>query len=135
MHEHHPSTLTTQTPGGKCSLLQRRYSFLVSALVSAATTGDDAPQARCYGYGFRESRGDRTRTCDPWSPRLVLIWRRPLEFRMFVIVAKRLERLLVHASWNPLESRRHLWILLDVAPLSLLLHSPVSPDMDRLGFR
>jgi hypothetical protein len=34
MHEHHASTLTTQTPGWKCSLLQKRYSFLVGALES-----------------------------------------------------------------------------------------------------
>jgi hypothetical protein len=51
----------------------------------------DGTRNPCTEINFRFRRGDRTRTCDPWPPRLVLIFSREAEFRKSGFVKNWLE--------------------------------------------
>ncbi len=63
----------------------------------------------CTALEWAANRGDRTRTCDPWSPRLVLISRCGLSSISSGFVRQWLERPLVPPCWKALESAATAW--------------------------
>ena len=59
---------------------------------------------RALPPSLAQAGGDRTRTCDPWPPRLVLIRARPAELRNIAFVGRWLEGALVPAGCKATES-------------------------------